>query len=62
MKRVKVSFAWPTDAALWHVGDTLRTQGEERIVTRTAATYVELRAATWWRRAWYALRRWAVRA
>jgi hypothetical protein len=58
MRRTEtITFAWPADAAIWRVGDTLRGGGEERIVTRVGLTFVELKPATWWRRAWYWLRR-----
>jgi hypothetical protein len=59
MKASDITFVWPKDAHDWRVGDTVRTAGEERIVVYVGRVgdFVELRPSTWWRRAWYWLRR-----
>ncbi len=59
--RETITFAWPQDAALWDRGDIVRTGGVERIVTWTGAACIELAPATWWRRAWFAVRGWVMR-
>jgi hypothetical protein len=54
---MKRRYVRPVDVEQWRVGDTLRTRGEERIVTWVGKAVVELSPATCLRRAWYWLRR-----
>lgn len=56
--RATITFAYPQDAALWCVGDIIRTSGESRVVTWVGHNSIEIAPATWWRLAFYWLR-WA---